>query len=211
MPGSSCPSEASSCCGTVDNVLGCPKVLADFVASAPLTPLLKPDNRIRPIAVGVIWRRLASKVAMRGVKKEMSKYLGDFQFGVGVPSGAEAVLHGIGEGIAAMLFHAGIGLMVYDLARPKGEEGCFPAILRKRRFGCDMKLLGGAGVSPSAREPQSELLFTPAHDGVDKDVVWSLDVQTFDHILQECGIDGADSDYGYALDRVRMSLPGNSS
>lgn len=31
---------------------------------------------------------------MRGVKKEMSKYLGDFQFGVGVPSGAEAVLHG---------------------------------------------------------------------------------------------------------------------
>ncbi|GJW43692.1 hypothetical protein Tco_0072491 [Tanacetum coccineum] len=29
-----------------------------------------------------------------------------------------------------------------------------------------------------------------------------------DHILKGCGIDGADSDYGYALDRVRMSLPG---
>nr|GEX17049.1 hypothetical protein [Tanacetum cinerariifolium] len=29
-----------------------------------------------------------------------------------------------------------------------------------------------------------------------------------DHILQGCGIDAADSDYGYALDRVRMSLPG---
>ncbi|GJV58022.1 putative reverse transcriptase domain-containing protein [Tanacetum coccineum] len=72
----------------------CPKVLAEFMASAPLTPLLKPDNGIRPIAVGAIWRRLASKVAMRGVRKEMSKYLGDFQFGVGVPSGAEAVLHG---------------------------------------------------------------------------------------------------------------------
>nr|GEX25266.1 uncharacterized protein [Tanacetum cinerariifolium] len=54
----------------------------------------KPDNGIRPIAVGAIWRRLASKAAMRGVNKEMSKYLGDFQFGVGVPSGAEAVLHG---------------------------------------------------------------------------------------------------------------------
>ncbi|GJW27470.1 hypothetical protein Tco_0044345 [Tanacetum coccineum] len=51
----------------------CPKVLAEFVASAPLTPLLKPDNGIRPIAVGAIWRRLASKVAMRGVRKEMSK------------------------------------------------------------------------------------------------------------------------------------------
>ncbi|GJV08329.1 putative exostosin-like protein [Tanacetum coccineum] len=33
-----------------------------------------------------IWRRLASKVAIRGVRKEMSKYLRDFQFGrVGVP------------------------------------------------------------------------------------------------------------------------------
>ncbi|KAD6454895.1 hypothetical protein E3N88_09601 [Mikania micrantha] len=72
---------------------GCPKILAEYVASAPLTPLLKPDNGIRPIAVGMIWRRLVSKAAMRGVGKEMAKYLGDFQFGVGVPSGAEAVLH----------------------------------------------------------------------------------------------------------------------
>ncbi|KAD3066955.1 hypothetical protein E3N88_34835 [Mikania micrantha] len=61
--------------------------------STPLTPLLKPDNGIRPIVVGMIWRRLVSKAAMRGVGKEMAKYLGDFQFGVGVPSGPEAVLH----------------------------------------------------------------------------------------------------------------------
>ncbi|GKC64625.1 hypothetical protein Tco_1097223 [Tanacetum coccineum] len=31
---------------------------------------------------------------------------------------------------------------------------------------------------------------------------WSLQ----DHILQGCGIDGADSDYGYALDRVRIEI-----
>ncbi|XP_076919793.1 uncharacterized protein LOC143580733 [Bidens hawaiensis] len=72
---------------------GCPRVLAEFIASAPLTPLLKPDNGIRPIAVGAIWRRLISKVAMRGVRKDITKYLCDFQFGVGVPSGAEVVLH----------------------------------------------------------------------------------------------------------------------
>ncbi|XP_076887974.1 uncharacterized protein LOC143538262 [Bidens hawaiensis] len=71
----------------------CPVDLAEFVASAPLTPLLKPDNGVRPIAVGAIWRRLVSKVVMRSVGKEMAKYLGDFQFGVGIPSGAEAVLH----------------------------------------------------------------------------------------------------------------------
>ncbi|GKC82198.1 hypothetical protein Tco_1137915 [Tanacetum coccineum] len=70
---------------------GTQRVLAEFVASTPLMPLLKPDNGISPIIVGSIWRRLASKVAMRGVRKEMSKYLEDFQFGVGVPSGAEAV------------------------------------------------------------------------------------------------------------------------
>lgn len=71
----------------------CPRSLAEFVASAPLTPLLKPDNGIRPIAIGSIWRRVISKVAMKGVGKEMAKYLGDFQFGVGIPNGAEAVLH----------------------------------------------------------------------------------------------------------------------
>ncbi|XP_021985363.1 uncharacterized protein LOC110881398 [Helianthus annuus] len=73
----------------------CPSCLAEFVASAPLTPLLKPDNGIRPIAVGTIWRSLVSKVAMKGVGKEMTKYLNDFQFGVGVSGGAEAILHSV--------------------------------------------------------------------------------------------------------------------
>jgi len=61
----------------------CPLSLAEFVASAPLTPLLKSHGEIRPIAVGTIWRRLVSKVAMKGVGKDMAKYLNDFQFGVG--------------------------------------------------------------------------------------------------------------------------------
>jgi hypothetical protein len=73
----------------------CPLSLAEFVASAPLTPLLKPDGGIRPIAVGTIWRRLVSKVAMKGVGKDMAKYLNDFQFGVGVSGGAEDILHSI--------------------------------------------------------------------------------------------------------------------
>ncbi|KAD6454771.1 hypothetical protein E3N88_09477 [Mikania micrantha] len=64
-------------------VTSCPKVLAEFVASAPLTPLLKPDKGIRPIVVGGIWRRLVSKVVMKKVGKEMTQYLGDYQFGVG--------------------------------------------------------------------------------------------------------------------------------
>nr|GEU83964.1 putative reverse transcriptase domain-containing protein [Tanacetum cinerariifolium] len=60
----------------------CLPILVEFVASAPLTPLLKPDNGIQPITIGTIWRRLVSKVAMKGVGKEISKqasrlYIGD--------------------------------------------------------------------------------------------------------------------------------------
>nr|GFA89270.1 putative reverse transcriptase domain-containing protein [Tanacetum cinerariifolium] len=75
----------------------CPPILAEFVASAPLTSLLKPDNGIRPIAVGTIWRRLVSKVAMKGVGKEMSKYLSSFQFGVKVSGDAKAILHSVNQ------------------------------------------------------------------------------------------------------------------
>ncbi|MCI35840.1 reverse transcriptase-like protein, partial [Trifolium medium] len=89
----------------------CPRDLSEFVASAPLTPLLKPDGGIRPIAVGTIWRRLVSKVAMKGVGKDVTQYLNDFQFGVGISGGAEAILHSAnrvlsqrhGDGSLAML------------------------------------------------------------------------------------------------------------
>ncbi|GJY70855.1 putative reverse transcriptase domain-containing protein [Tanacetum coccineum] len=364
----------------------CPKVLAEFVASAPLMPLLKPDNGIRPIAVGAIWRRLASKVAMKGVRKEMSKYLEDFQFGVGVPSGADAVLYGANRFLnkfhsdrslamltvdlsnafnlvdrttllyergdplgpllfalvlhplvhrirdcCQLLFHAWYlddGIIIgdtkevakaIDIIRAEGprlglelnikkkevfwpscngvKEGLFPRDIERPKLG--VKLLGGAvsrdmgfisslAVKRASRvvelmsllsslwDPQSELLLLRSCMGVAKllfglrtcqpmyigeavsifdnglrraieaivvcggpffrDFQWRLaslpirfgglglcsaeDVSTYafvasraqswslqDHILQGCGIDGADSDFGYALDRVRMSLP----
>lgn len=55
----------------------CPAELGEFIASAPLTPLLKLGGGIRPIAVGTVWRRLVSKVAAFSVGKDMSSYLGD--------------------------------------------------------------------------------------------------------------------------------------
>ncbi|XP_026442067.1 uncharacterized protein LOC113341381 [Papaver somniferum] len=73
----------------------CPAVLGEFIASAPLTPLLKPGGGIRPIAVGTVWRRLVSKVAAVSVGKDMSTYLGDYQFGVGIPAGGESILHAV--------------------------------------------------------------------------------------------------------------------
>ncbi|KAD7476910.1 hypothetical protein E3N88_00046 [Mikania micrantha] len=94
----------------------CPKVLAEFVASAPLTPLLKPDKGIRPIAVGGIWRRLVSKVAMKKVGKEMTQYLGDYQFGVGVPNGAEAVLHSANRFLNSFHADGSLALLTVDFS-----------------------------------------------------------------------------------------------
>ena len=94
----------------------CPSVLAEFVASAPLTPLLKPDNGIRPIAVGTIWRRLVSKVAMKGVGKEMTKYLNDFQFGVGVSSGAEAILHSVNRLLSDRHADGSLAMLTVDFS-----------------------------------------------------------------------------------------------
>ena len=82
----------------------------------PLTPLLKPDNGIRPIAVGGIWRRLVSKVAMRKIGKEMSAYLGDFQYGVGVPNGAEAILHSANRFLNAFRDDGSLAMLTVDFS-----------------------------------------------------------------------------------------------
>lgn len=56
----------------------CLTSLVEFVVSASLTPLLKPDDGIRPIDVGSIWRRLVFKVVMKGASKYVVRHLNDF-------------------------------------------------------------------------------------------------------------------------------------
>ncbi|GJV10640.1 reverse transcriptase domain-containing protein [Tanacetum coccineum] len=92
----------------------CSPILAEFVAYAPLTHLLKPDNGIQPIAVGTIWRRLVSKVSMKGVGKEMLKYLSDFQFGVGV--GTEAVLHSVNRLLSEYHNDGSLAMLIVDFS-----------------------------------------------------------------------------------------------
>jgi hypothetical protein len=55
-----------------------PYHLAPFICSAPLTVLEKKDGGIRPNAVGEIWRRLTSKIAVKYVNKELRSYLEPF-------------------------------------------------------------------------------------------------------------------------------------
>ncbi|GJT99500.1 hypothetical protein Tco_1109839 [Tanacetum coccineum] len=72
----------------------CPMLLGEYIASAPLTPLVKPGGGIRPIAVGTIWRRLVSKVSATMIGHSLDGYLDGLQFGVRVPGGGEAIIHG---------------------------------------------------------------------------------------------------------------------
>ncbi|GKA68097.1 hypothetical protein Tco_0768014, partial [Tanacetum coccineum] len=73
----------------------CPTMLGKYIASAPLTLLVKPGGGIRPIAVGTIWRRLVSKVSATMIGHSLDGYLVGLQFGVGVPGGGEAILHAV--------------------------------------------------------------------------------------------------------------------
>jgi hypothetical protein len=76
----------------LDTIYGegmCSLSLLEFVASAPMTQLLNLDGGICLIAIGAIWRFLVSKVCMKGVSKDMVKYLNDFQFGVWVSGGVD--------------------------------------------------------------------------------------------------------------------------
>ena len=92
----------------------CPASLGEFLASAPLTPLLKPGGGVRPIVVGSVWRRSVSKVAASVVGKSLGPYLEDAQFGVGVPGGGEAVLHVVNRLVESQGHDNSLTLLLVD-------------------------------------------------------------------------------------------------
>ncbi len=69
--------------------------LQPFLTTAPLMALTKPSGGVRPIAVGEIWRRLVSKVAMALVRTEASVHLGPRQVGVCRTGGLEGEVHAL--------------------------------------------------------------------------------------------------------------------
>lgn len=62
---------------------------------ATLTALSKKENDVRPIAVGIVWRRMAGKIAILNVKEELSEKMKPFQFGFGIEGGCEAIIHAV--------------------------------------------------------------------------------------------------------------------
>ncbi|GKA93871.1 hypothetical protein Tco_0815857 [Tanacetum coccineum] len=73
----------------------CPKILGEYIASAPLTPLVKPRGGILLIAMGIVWRRLVFKVSAAMIGHSLDGYLNDLQFDVRVSGRGDAILHAV--------------------------------------------------------------------------------------------------------------------
>nr|GEX75790.1 hypothetical protein [Tanacetum cinerariifolium] len=92
----------------------CPNMLGEYIASAPLTPLVKPDGGICPIVVGTVWRCLVSKVSAIMIGHSLDSYLDGLQFGVGVAGGSEAILHSVNHLIEACEDDIGLSMLLVD-------------------------------------------------------------------------------------------------
>ncbi|GKB00095.1 putative reverse transcriptase domain-containing protein [Tanacetum coccineum] len=92
----------------------CPMLLGEYIASAPLTPLVKPSGGIRPIAVGTIWRRLVSKVSATMIGHSLDGYLDGLQFGVRVSGGGEAIIHAVNRLVKDRGDDVGLSMLLVD-------------------------------------------------------------------------------------------------
>ena len=72
-----------------------PQHARDLLFAANLTALRKKDGGIRPIAVGNVFRRLASKIAVKRVIPELRRQQPPVELGVGVSGGCEATAHAV--------------------------------------------------------------------------------------------------------------------
>lgn len=67
--------------------------LTKFVATEPLTLLLKFNGGISPTVMTYIQRWLMSKITMKGIGKEMTRYSNNFQQRIEVFGGVRVILH----------------------------------------------------------------------------------------------------------------------
>jgi len=102
---------------------------APLIASAPLTPLLKKDGGIRPIAVGEVFRRLVSKCFMSSIQSAATEYLAPLQLGVGVQGGVEAILHSMNQLAAAPVVGESVAFLLVDF------KNAFNCVSREHIFG----------------------------------------------------------------------------
>ena len=65
----------------------------EWFSGGRLCALAKEDGEVRPICIGSVWRRLASKVVCSILQPKFLEFLAPTQIGVAVKSGAEILIH----------------------------------------------------------------------------------------------------------------------
>jgi hypothetical protein len=70
-----------------------PDSIRPIFFGAALTALRKKDGGIRPIAVGLTWRRLVAKILVKRITPDLASKFSPHQLGVGVRGGCEAGAH----------------------------------------------------------------------------------------------------------------------
>ena len=78
-----------------------PEAVAAALCSSHLLALAKPNSGVRPIAIGEVWMRLASRSVMLHYRDDFQELLAPLQLGVAVPGGSEAVVLGIRAALEA--------------------------------------------------------------------------------------------------------------
>lgn len=119
-----------------------PNTLAPWIAGAPLTALLKPDDSVRPIAVGETLRRLVSLILMNRVAKRAKEFLQPFQLGAATKRGTEAMVHAarrLKKYVESNKFYALLKLDLKKRVKPR-QPSCFhqtgsPPLPGTRRMG----------------------------------------------------------------------------
>ena len=178
----------------------CHRIIArDLFFAATLTALRKKDGGIRAIAVGNVFRRLASKMATRRVVQTLGGELAPVQLGVGVQGGCEAAVHALREYIdddrsqGHVVVKLDMKNAFNSVRRDRVLEVCYSRAkslyhLVNMAYGKPTNLLFGDDIIASSTgvqqgDPLGPLLFALAVDDIARGVVsplnmWYLDDAT---------------------------------
>ena len=87
----------------------------DLLFSANLTTFRKKAGGARPIAVGNVFRRLASKIAAKRAISEIRRQLPPAQLGIGVSGGCEAAAHSVRAFVQSPVVSGNNVLVTFDM------------------------------------------------------------------------------------------------
>lgn len=172
---------------------------------ASLVALRKKDGGLRPIAIGLLLRRVLSRVCCITLRERTTTLLKPFQLGLGTPGGAEAAVHATRRFIASCTGPTGIAKLdfvnAFNCIQREHVVNCVSATIPEllnvviAAYGSESDLFFGTHKIKSASgvqqgDPLGPLLFALgvrhlSHGATCPFVVWYLDDATLGGSIEE--------------------------